>query len=76
MNKPNKLLGIVDKNNTERIEIQACELEGHPFIDIRTWWRSKNEDTWKPSRKGITLHPGLVDELIAVLKKVENKGKG
>ena len=70
----NKLLGTVDKNNNERIEIRACELEGHPFIDIRQFWRTSPEEEWRPSKKGVTLKPGLVDELIAVLKKVENKG--
>ncbi len=63
-------LGIVDKNSRERIEVRAAEYEGHPYIDIRTYWLSRDDDTWKPSKKGVTLRPDLVGELIAVLKKV------
>ena len=35
-----KLLGIVDKNSRERIEVRAAEYDGHPFVDIRTYWRT------------------------------------
>ncbi len=65
-----KLLGGVDKNSRERIEVRACEYQGHPYIDIRTYWRSGEEEDWKPSKKGVTLRPALVAELIALLQKV------
>ena len=70
MNK-NTLLGVVDKNSRERIEVRAAEYEGHSYIDIRTYWRSGDEDEWRPSKKGVTLKPGLVGDLIVVLKKAE-----
>ncbi len=65
-----KLLGIVDKNSRERIEVRAAEYQGHPYIDIRTYWRTGDDDTWKPSKKGVTVKPELVGELIALLQKV------
>ncbi len=67
-----KLLGIVDKNTRERIEVRAAEYEGHPFVDIRTYGRTGDDDTWKPSKKGVTVKPELVGQLIAVLSKVGN----
>ncbi len=75
MRNMNKLLGTVDKNSRERIEVRATEYEGRPYIDIRSWWRSNDDDGWKPSKKGVTLRSELVKELIALLKKAENKGK-
>ena len=71
----NKLLGVVDKNSRERIEVRAAEYEGHSYIDIRTYWRADPQGEWRPSKKGVTLKPSLVRELIAVLRKVEDKGK-
>jgi len=65
----NKLLGTVDKNSRERIEVRAAEYQGHQYIDIRTYWRIGDDDAWKPSKKGVTLKPELVSELIAVLRK-------
>ncbi len=66
-----KFLGVVEKNSRERIEVRAAEYEGHQYIDIRTYWRAKDDGEWKPSKKGVTLRPELVGELIAVLKKAE-----
>ncbi len=65
----NKLLGTVDKNSRERIEVRAAEYQGHQYIDIRTYWRTTDDETWKPSKKGVTVRPEMVGELIAVLKK-------
>ncbi len=70
----NKLLGTVDKNSREQIRVRAAEYAGHLYIDVRAWWRSKDGDDWKPSKKGVTLKPELISELIEVLRKVENKG--
>ncbi len=71
-----KLLGVVEKNTRERIEVRAAEYEGHPYVDIRTYWRVRDDDEWRPSKKGVTLKPELVGELIGALKKVEDGRKG
>ncbi len=76
MRDMSKLLGAVEKNTRERIEIRAAEYEGHPYIDVRTYWRTRDDEEWKPSKKGVTLRPELVGELIAALKKVEDGRKG
>ena len=64
-----KLFGVVDKNSRERIEVRTAEYNGHPYIDIRTYWRTRDDDAWKPSKKGVTVKPELVGELIALLQK-------
>ncbi len=73
MSKP---LGVVDKNSRERIEVRLAEYEGHPYIDIRTYWRSGEDEEWKPSKKGVTLKPTLVGEPIAVLRRADDDGTG
>jgi len=70
-----KLLGTIDKHVRERIEVRACELEGHPFIDIRVYWRVNLKDEWRPSKKGITVRPGQIGPLIEALRKVEGGRK-
>ncbi len=69
-----KLLGIVDKNSRERIEVRVAEYQGHPYIDIRTYWRNGDDDAWKPSKKGVTVKPELVGELIGLLRKAVSGG--
>ena len=65
-----KLLGVVEKNVRERLEVRAAEYNGHEYVDIRTYWKGKDDDPWRPSKKGVTLKPELLADLIAVLKKV------
>ena len=69
-----KLLGIVDKNSRERIEVRAAEYNGHEYVDICTYWKGKDDDPWRPSKKGVTLKPELVGELIGLLRKAESGG--
>ncbi len=71
-----KLLGSIHKTDLERIEVRDCEYKGHPYIDIRTFWRTRDDEEWRPSKKGVTLKPELVGELIAALTKVEDGRKG
>jgi hypothetical protein len=66
---------VVDKKSRERIEVRAAEYEGYPYIDIRTYWKGKDDDQWLPTKKGVTVKPELVGELIAVLRKAESGGK-
>ncbi len=68
-----KLLGVVDKNSGERIEVRAAEYKGHPYIDIRTYWRTGDDEEWRPSKKGVTLRPGLVGDLIEALRKAREE---
>ncbi len=70
-----KLIVVVDKNSRDRIEVRSAEYNGHPYIDIRTYWRNGDDDAWKPSKKGVTVKPELVGELIGLLRKAESGGK-
>ncbi len=67
-----KLLGTIPKNELEEVRVQARAFRGHPYIDIRVYWRTDpEEEYWRPSQKGVTLKPELVGELITALKNVE-----
>ncbi len=67
-----KLLGTIPKNELEEIRVRVRAFRGHPYIDIRVYWRTDpEEEYWRPSQKGVTLKPELVGELITALKNVE-----
>lgn len=69
----NKLFGVVDKNDREQIQVSAREYQGHPYVDVRVYWRTDPSEEWKPSRKGVTVRPDLVGELIALLQKANGE---
>jgi hypothetical protein len=54
---------IFDKNGREQVHIRLNEYHGVKYIDIRTFYRNEN-DTYLPSKKGVTLRTELYVELL------------
>jgi len=45
---------------------------GRTFVDCRVFWKN-DKDEWQPSKKGISLSAGVVDEVIAGLQKASEE---
>ncbi|MBN2220527.1 MAG: transcriptional coactivator p15/PC4 family protein [Kosmotogaceae bacterium] len=58
----------IKRNDTEIVRVSKREYKGHEFIDLRIYYQD-DEGDFKPTKKGITINPKLVDELIDALKK-------
>lgn len=68
-----ELLGRIEKNNREEIQIKQVEKNGREYIDIRVFWYDSNEDTFKPSQKGLAIPVDSISELKEILDKVVSK---
>lgn len=44
---------------------------GRKYADIRTYIKADNEQEWKPTKKGFTIHPRLLPELLRGLETAE-----
>ena len=74
MNKEN-LITQIKKNSTEVYRIYEKEYEGYRFIDVRIYYMDKETGEYKPTRKGISLMPNNVSEVIeGILKAMEQMG--
>ncbi len=80
MKKPEKqaredsdqLIATIEKNPDEEIHISLREYKGHPFVDIRTYWKPPDGEPG-PTRKGVTFNPEFYPEFkkaIAALEEV------
>jgi hypothetical protein len=62
----------------DKIIVALKEFKGKEYVDIRTHFENDNGE-WIPTKKGITLAPDNLDEMIDILKsakqKVSNKEK-
>jgi hypothetical protein len=58
----------IKRNDTEIIRVSKREFKGHEFLDLRIYYEG-DDGQYKPTKKGITLNPKLVDELIEALNK-------
>ena len=61
----------IAKNSMEVLRLHVTEYKGKQFADIRVYYRD-DSDELKPTRKGLTLSPGLWPEFI---KAVEQLGE-
>ncbi len=69
------LITQIKKNSSEVYRIFEKEYEGYKFIDVRIYYMDKATGEYKPTKKGISIMPNNVEELInGILKAMEVMG--
>jgi len=66
------IIGEIERNDTERLRIEASNYKGSDFISVRIYYLADNGE-WRPTKKGITVKPDKVDELIGFLTEGKSK---
>jgi hypothetical protein len=61
----------IEKNQKEKIRVSIEEFKGHRFCDVRVYFEDESGD-WNPSKKGLTIAPHLIDDVIEALKVASN----
>ncbi len=64
------IIGEIQKNATENIRISKESYKGKEYVDIRIYFQN-DEGEWKPTKKGVTLSPEKIDELLEILQKLK-----
>jgi hypothetical protein len=65
------LVGDIEKSANERLKVSLNNYKGSDFIDIRVYFEA--DDDWKPTKKGVTIHPDRLEELIQLLQKAKEE---
>ena len=58
---------VIEKNSRESIVVSETEYKGNKYVDVRVFYKDGPEETLKPTRKGVSIRPEQVAELIAAL---------
>ncbi|NLX76343.1 MAG: transcriptional coactivator p15 [Clostridiaceae bacterium] len=66
-----ELLGSITKNSREEIQIKQVSKNGREYVDIRTFWYDSNDDTYKPSQKGVAIPLESIDDLKSILENIK-----
>jgi len=70
----NELIGTVAKNSLESVRVCITEYKGKIYVDARVWYREDAaKDEEKPSKKGLCLSADVVEELIPLLSKAQER---
>jgi len=64
-------IGELEKGK-DKIIILLKEFKGKQYIDIRTYFENQ-EGEWIPTKKGISLTPDNLDDVIKFLKDAKQK---
>lgn len=64
------LIGKITKNNHEEIHVKQVSKSGKDYVDIRVFWYDSNDDSWKPSQKGVAVPMDALPELKKILDSI------
>lgn len=53
----------IERNENEILRVEKKEFKGHEYIDLRIYFMGDDGD-YKPTKKGVTVKPDKLDELI------------
>ena len=57
---------VIEKNSRESIVFSEIEYKGNKYIDVRVFYKD-TDGSLKPTRKGVSVRPEKVAELVAAL---------
>ena len=55
---------VIEKNSRESIVVSETEYKGSKYVDVRIFYKDTN-GSLKPTRKGVSIRPEKVSELLA-----------
>ena len=65
----------IEKSNGAIIRISLQNYKGYEFIDVRQYYLDDGADEYKPTKKGITIHPeSLNEEPTEVFESLKKSG--
>ncbi|MCF6155698.1 MAG: hypothetical protein E3K36_10680 [Candidatus Brocadia sp.] len=64
------VIGEICKKEGEKILVSMKEYKGFDYLDIRTFFLN-DKDEWCFTKKGITLPPAKISELVNILQKAK-----
>jgi hypothetical protein len=69
--KMDKLIGKIQKTDRKQIQIKFNTFKGNTHLDIRTTFKINND--WVPTKKGVTVNPKDIGQVISLLEKAEDE---
>ena len=70
-----RLIATIPRNQLDELRVEIGEYRGHDFISIRTWTERHDSEEMVPTKKGITVKPERLPELITALQKAEKEAR-
>jgi hypothetical protein len=69
------IIGEIQKTGTDKIIVSLKEFKGKTYVDVRTFFEN-DEGEMIPTKKGVSLTPDNLDQLIRLLTEAKEKLPG
>jgi len=69
------IIGEIQKTGTDKIIVTLKEFKGKTYVDVRTFFEN-DEGEMVPTKKGVSLTPDNLDQLIRLLTEAKEKLPG
>jgi len=66
------VIGEIERSDTEKLVVELSNYKGRDFVSARIYYLADNGE-WRPTKKGITVKPEKVDELIGLFQQIKDK---
>ncbi len=67
------VLGEIERNQTEILRVSLENFKGRDYIDLRIYYLDENGKEWKPTKKGVTVAPDKLDQVIGFFEKAKEE---
>ena len=64
-----QVFGTVQKRDDTLLMISLNNYKGHQYMELRDWWLPKGEETYLPTKKGVTIP--IADSLESLTTVIE-----
>jgi len=64
-----KMLGTIERSDTEQLQIAVKEFKGRKYLDLRIFYTTDGGESWLPTKKGVTCSP---DDLETLKKAIDS----
>jgi len=62
----------IERNELETVRVSINNYKGREYLDIRIFFKD-DKDEWRPTKKGITLNPESIEELLGYIEKANKQ---
>ena len=67
------IINEFQKNTNEKIRVELSKFKGKQYLGFRILFKDEKDDSWKYTKKGITISVDLVDELKKSIDKAASQ---
>lgn len=68
-----KMLGTIERSETEQLQIAVKEFKGRKYLDMRIFYTTDGGDSWLPTKKGVTCSPDHLEILKQAIEEAQKE---